>query len=176
MHNLQAIADRIDRIIDQMGHILSWLVGFTVVTCAAVAILRYALGVGWVWMQDAYIWANAILFMMAAAPTLLHEKHVRVDFIYGGMSQKFQAIVNLMGSIFLLLPSMVAISLLCFPYVYDSWVRGESTLDVGGLPGVFLLKSILVLFCIPLAAQGISLAIRSYIRLTNINHAREMDL
>lgn len=176
MHNLQAIADRIDRFIDRMGHVLSWLVGFTVVTCAAVAILRYALGMGWVWMQDAYVWANAILFMMAAAPTLLHEKHVRVDFIYGGMGPKYRAWVDLLGSVFLLLPSVIAIAILCFPYVRDSWKRMEATLDVGGMPGVYLLKSVLILFCIPLAAQGISLAIRSYISLATGIYGKETEL
>ena len=165
MHRLQAIADLIDSVIDHLGHILSWLVGFTVVVCAAVAILRYTLGIGWVWMQDAYIWANAALFMLGAAPTLLHGKHVRVDFVYGARSERYRAFVDLLGSVFLLMPSLVAIFVLSFPYVRDSWQRMEGTPDVGGIPGVFLLKSVLLLFCLPLAAQGTSLAIRSYIRL-----------
>lgn len=165
MHNLRAIADRIDAVMDRLGHMLSWLVGFTVVVCAAVAILRYTLGLGWVWMQDAYLWANAALFMLGAAPTLLHNKHVRVDFIYGAQSERYRAIVDLLGSIFLLMPSVVAIFVLSIPYVRDSWQRMEGTLDVGGMPGVFLIKSVLLLFCLALAAQGVSLAIRSFLRL-----------
>lgn len=171
MHRLQTLADRIDAVIDRLGHILSWLVGFTVITCAAVAFLRYALGLGWIWMQDAYVWANAVLFMLGAAPTLLHDKHVRVDFIYGAKGWRYRALVDFLGSILLLLPSVIAIFVLCLPYVRDSWGRWESTLDVGGMPGIYLIKSVLLLFCIPFAAQGISLAIRSYIRLATDNAA-----
>lgn len=162
---LSTIADRIDRVIDLLGQGLSWLVGVTVVTCALVALLRYAFGLGWVWMQDAYVWANATMFMLAAAPTLLHGKHVRVDFFYTNARPRMRAAINLFGVLFLLLPSVVTIFLLCLPYVQDSLSRLEGALDVGGLPGVFLLKAVLLLFCIPLAAQGLSLAIRSWISL-----------
>lgn len=173
MQSLLKLADRIDNVIDRLGHILSWLVGFTVITCAAVAFLRYSLGLGWVWMQDAYVWANAVLFMLGAGPTLLHDKHVRVDFIYGARSWRYRAMIDFLGSILLLLPSTFAIFVLCLPYVRDSWSRWESTLDVGGMPGTYLFKSVLLLFCIPFAAQGISLAIRSYVRLAANNAAGE---
>lgn len=165
MQLLLALADRIDRVIDQLGHILCWLVGFTVVVCAAVAFLRYSFGLGWVWMQDSYVWANAAAFMLGAAPTLLHDKHVRVDFIYGARGRVFRSVVDIFGAFFLLMPSLVAIFILSTPYVMDSWERLEGTLDVGGMPGVFVLKSIILFFCVPLAAQGISQAIRAYIRL-----------
>jgi len=165
MHRLLRIADRIDYVIGQLGHILCWLVGFTVIVCTAVAALRYSLGLGWVWMQDAYVWANAAVFMLGAAPTLLHDKHVRVDFIYGARGRVYRSIIDIFGSIFLLMPSLIAIFVLSTPYVRDSWQRLEGTLDVGGMPGVFVLKSLMLAFCIPLAAQGISMAIRSYIRL-----------
>lgn len=165
MRHLQAVADAIDRAIDRLGRILSWLVAATVIICAVVAVLRYALGLGWVWMQDAYLWTNATLFMMGAAPTLLYERHVRVDFIYGARSLRYRAMVDLLGSIFLLMPSLVVIFTLSLPYVRDSWERLEGALDVGGMPGVFVIKSVLLLFCIPLAAQGVSLSLRSIIRL-----------
>ncbi|MFN3209061.1 MAG: TRAP transporter small permease subunit [Roseovarius sp.] len=166
MQKLRRIADGIDRFTDRLGNVVSWLVGVMVVVCAAVALLRYILGVGWVWMQDIYIWSNAIVFMLGAAPTLLHDKHVRVDFIYGARSRKYRAWVDILGSIFLLAPSLAVIAVLSAPYVSDSWARFEGTLDVGGLPGVFVLKSVLLLFCLPLAAQGVSKAIRSYFVLT----------
>jgi len=159
---LLTIADRIDRWIDLLGKGLSWLIGFTVVTCAVVALLRYAFGLGWVWMQDAYVWANAAMFMLAAAPTLLHGKHVRVDFFYTKAPARVRAAINLFGVLVLLMPSMVTIFVLCLPYVRDSFARLEGALNTGGMPGVFLLKTVLLLFCVPLAAQGISLAIRSW--------------
>lgn len=168
MHFLISLADGIDRVNNRIGWALSWLVLFTVLAAAAVAILRYTFSIGWVWMQDAYVWANATLIMLGAAYTLLNEKHVRVDFFYASRGQRFRAAVNFFGTLFLLIPSVIAIFWYSFPYVLNSWRRLEATPDVGGLPWVYLLKSVILLFCIPLFAQGISLAIRSWLLLTGV--------
>ncbi|PVH28446.1 TRAP transporter small permease subunit [Pararhodobacter oceanensis] len=175
MNRLATIADRIDRSVDLLGHALSWLIGLTVVTCAAVAVLRYTLGVGWGWMQDLYLWANAVAFMMAAGPAFLLGRHVRVDFLYGAFSLRGKARVDLYGTLFLLFPTVIAIAWLCYPYVLDSWKRWEGTLNVGGMPGVYLIKSVLVLFCIPLAAHGVSMVIRSYLSLHGTSNDKEND-
>src|SRR5687768_11912849 len=153
MLSLQSLADGIDRVNERLGHALSWLVLFTVAAAAAVAVLRYAFSFGWVWMQDAYVWANAVLFMMGAAYTLLLDKHVRVDFFYGSRGPRFKAAVDLFGAVVLLLPTIVVIFAYSFPYVLVSWLRREASLDVGGMPGVFLLKTVLLAFCVPLFFQ-----------------------
>ncbi|MGB3388524.1 MAG: TRAP transporter small permease subunit [Pseudaminobacter sp.] len=168
MSFLISLADRIDWLNERIGRALSWLVLFTVVTAAAVSILRYVFSIGWVWMQDAYVWANATLIMMGCAYTLLHDKHVRVDFIYASRSSRFRAGVNFFGTLFLLIPTTITIFWYSYPYVGKSWARLESTPDVGGLPFVYLLKTVIVLFCIPLLAQGISLLIRSYLQLVGL--------
>lgn len=175
MSFLISLANGIDRVNNRIGQALSWLVLFTVLAAAAVAILRYAFSVGWVWMQDSYVWANAALIMLGAAYTLLHGKHVRVDFFYASRGPKFRAAIDLFGTLFLLVPSVVAIFWYSFPYVQHSWERLESTQDVGGLPWVYGLKSIILIFCIPLLAQGLSLAIRSYLVLAGVTAESDIE-
>lgn len=161
------LADGIDKANDTFGRALSWLTLLLVAITAAVAVLRYVLGVGWVWMQDAYLWVNGAMFLLGAGYTLLHDKHVRVDFIYLGKGVRFRAWVDLVGTIVFLLPTIIAIAVLSIPFVYRSWERLEGSLEAGGLPGIYLLKTVLLLFCIPLAAQAVSIALRAVLVLTD---------
>jgi TRAP-type mannitol/chloroaromatic compound transport system permease small subunit len=74
--------------------------------------------------------------------------------------------VDLMGTAIFLIPTVAAIAVLSFPFVTRSWGRLEGSLEAGGLPGIYLLKSVLLLFCIPLAAQALSMAARSFLVLS----------
>jgi TRAP-type mannitol/chloroaromatic compound transport system permease small subunit len=161
MHALEKWAARIDRFNEVTGRAVAWLSLLLVLVTAAVAVLRYSFAVGWIWMQDAYLWAFAASFMLGSAYTLRHEKHVRVDTLYGSRGPRFRAWVDLLGTVFFLLPMLAVIFWFSLPYVADSWRSRESSLDAGGLPYVFLLKTVLLVFCIPLAAQGLALAARS---------------
>ena len=48
------------------------------------------------------------------------------------------------------------------PYVLLSWERLETSREAGGLHGLFLWKTCILIFVILLGLQGIALAIRSY--------------
>lgn len=160
MDRLETLADAIDRFNDAAGRALAWLVPALVALTASVAILRYAFSAGWIWMQDAYLWTFGTLVLMGAGYTLLHDRHVRVDFLYNLAGPRRRALIDLFGVVFLLIPTVLLIAWASYPYVRNSWLRLEGSLEAGGLPGVFLLKSVLLLFCVPLLAQAVSLGLR----------------
>lgn len=143
---LEPFARTIDAVNEKFGRAVSWLTLALVVVTALVAIMRYSLSIGWVWMQDAYLWLNGIIFMLGAGYTLLRDRHVRVDIFYVARGPRFRAAVDLVGSLIFLLPTIVVVLVVSVPYVYDSWSRFEGSLEAGGLPGVFLLKSVLLLW------------------------------
>jgi TRAP-type mannitol/chloroaromatic compound transport system permease small subunit len=172
---LRTVADVIDRLNDRLGRAVSWLTLVLVVTTASVAILRYVLSSGWVWMQDAYLWAFGTMIFMGAAYALLHDKHVRVDFFYNSRGDRYRAAIDLFGAILFLFPTIGVLVWINYPYVSNSWGRFEGSLEAGGLPGVFLLKSILILFCVPLAVQGISFVIRNVLVLFDDPVGRRSD-
>lgn len=146
---------------ETVGMVVAWLVGLMVFTTFAVAVLRYGFSVGWVWMQQSYMWMHATVFMLASGYTLLHDGHVRIDLIYGPMHVRGKAWINLLGVVFLLLPMLTVVWWFGLPYVALSWQRLEASGDVGGLPGLFLLKSVILLFVVLLGLQGLALALRS---------------
>lgn len=151
----------IDTINEWVGRTVSWLVVLMVLTTFLVAVLRYGFSLGWVWLQESYVWMHGIVFMVAAGYTLLHDGHVRIDLIYGSASARAKAWINLLGVLLLLLPMLAIVWWASYPYVLLSWDRLETSGEAGGLPGLYLWKTCILVFVILLGLQGLSLAIRS---------------
>lgn len=149
----------------RVGRAVAWLTLLMVAIVFVGVVLRYGFSLGWIAMQESYVWLHGVVFMLGAGYTLLHDEHVRVDVFYRGASPRFKAWVNLMGVAFLLLPMIATVALASFSYVADSWLRLEASGKAGGLSGVFVLKSAILLFCVLVAVQGLAMAGRSFLSL-----------
>ena len=161
MAGLAAFVRLIDRLNDAVGRGVAWLTLAMVLITFAVVLLRYVFAIGWVGMQESYVWLHGIAFMLGAGYTLLHQGHVRVDIFYRPAGDRTKALVDLFGSLLLLLPVVGLIFVVSLSYVADSWMRLEESREAGGLPGLFLLKTVILGFCVLLGLQGLSLAGRS---------------
>jgi TRAP-type mannitol/chloroaromatic compound transport system permease small subunit len=155
------LADRIDRVNGAIGRAAAWLALFIVLVQFAVVLMRYVLGIGSIWLTESILYAHAALFLLAAAWTLQQGGHVRVDVFYADASPRAKAIVDLFGALVFLIPFALAIVLLGWPYVARSWATLERSRETSGLPFVYLLKTLIPLFAIMLALQGVSQAIRA---------------
>ena len=156
------LADRIDRVTGAVGRAVAWLVVAMVLLQFAVVIMRYGLGIGSIWLQESILYANAALFLLAAAWTLRDDGHVRIDIFYADAPPRTKAWVNLLGALLLLLPFMAVLAWYAWPYVARSWAIYERSQEVSGLPFVYLLKSLLLLFALLMALQGVAQGIRAW--------------
>ena len=158
---ITALADRIDRINAAIGRSVAWLCLFVVLVQFAVVVLRYGFGIGSIWLTESIIYGHAALFMLAAAWTLREGGHVRVDVFYADASPRRKALVDLCGAVLLLLPFMLVLAWLSLPYVSRSWSILETSRETSGIPAVFLLKTLIPMFAVMMALQGVSQAIRA---------------
>ena len=151
-----AMVSIIDTITESIGKVISWLTLFMVLLTFVIVVLRYGFNVGSIAMQESVLYFHGLVFMLGAAYTLKADGHVRVDIFYQKFSKKKQALVNIFGSLFLLLPVCVFIFFISFDYVAMAWRIMEKSPEAGGLPLVFLSKSYLFLLAITLSMQGIA--------------------
>lgn len=172
MSTLARFAGLIDRTNDIVGRWISWLTLFMVLVQFALVIMRYVFGVGSILVQESLIYAHGTLFMIAAGYTLLMDGHVRVDVFYRAAPPRRKAMVDLCGVLFLLLPVCILLWWTSFPYVIESWKVLEGSRETSGIPGVFLLKSVIPAFVVLIGLQGISLAIKALLVLTGQAPAR----
>jgi TRAP-type mannitol/chloroaromatic compound transport system permease small subunit len=161
LQRLTGLVKSIERLTVAVGRAASWCTLAIVLLGFAVVLLRYVLGFGSIWLQEAIIYAHAALFLLAAAWTLKEGGHVRVDVFYATASPRTKALVDLSGALFLLLPFAIALLWFSLPYVARSWAILERSPETSGLPLVFLLKTLIPAFALLLALQGVAQAARA---------------
>lgn len=132
-----------------------------VITQFSVVILRYLFNTGWIAMQESILYMHALVFMLGAAYTLKHDSHVRVDIFYHKMSQRGKAWVDVLGTLLLLFPVCLFILTYSWDYVSSSWALQEGSREAGGLAGLFLLKTSIILLPLLIIIQGISLFLKN---------------
>jgi len=144
-----------------IGHVFSWLSLAIVLVCFTVVVQRYVFSVSFVWMQDLYVWLNGAMFTAIAGFALLRNDHVRVDIFYRPASTRAKAIVDLIGVVVFLLPFCWVVYRYGWPFVARSWRIYEGSANPGGMRGLYILKSFILVFAGLVALQGISMALRS---------------
>ena len=169
---LSLFARAIDRLNETIGVTIAWLALFTVLIEFSVVLMRYVFGVGSVKMQESIVYMHATLFMVAAGYTLLHNGHVRCDIFYAAAPPRRKALIDLIGVFIFLLPMCALIAWAAWPYVTAAWAVREGSQEGSlGIPGVYLLKTIILVFAGLLALQGIALALHSALRLAGVETA-----
>jgi TRAP-type mannitol/chloroaromatic compound transport system permease small subunit len=162
---LENIANRMEQFIDWSGRVVSWCVLAMVLLTFLVVVLRYVFDSGWIALQESVSYLHSLVFLLGAAYTLKHDAHVRVDIFYSRFSERTKAWVELLGHLFILIPVMLFIVWISWPYISDAWAVKESSRDAGGLPGVYLLKSLILLMAGLLIIQAMVLILRAGLKL-----------
>lgn len=158
---LRACVHYIDIFTDRSGRLLAWLVIAMALLTAAVVVMRYGLNIGSIAAQETVTYMHGCLFMLGAAYTLKSGAHVRVDIFYRDFSPRARAWVNSLGGIIFLMPLCAFIGFASWNYVTESWLILETSPEPGGIPAVFLLKSLIPLMALNLFLQGLAETLRS---------------
>jgi TRAP-type mannitol/chloroaromatic compound transport system permease small subunit len=159
----------IDRLVEMIGKATSWLSLLLVIVIIIDVFLRYVFSITSSASFELEWHLFAVIFLLGAAYTLQQDKHVRVDVFYQRFSDKTKAWVNLVGTLFLLLPFCTVACWESISFVQSSFEFRETSPDPGGLPARYLIKAMLPFGFFLLGMQGISEALKSLQRI--IGHA-----
>jgi TRAP-type mannitol/chloroaromatic compound transport system permease small subunit len=144
-----------------VGRMVSWLVLYMVVVTFANVVLRYMYGISNIALIETVLYAFALVMGATAGWTLQRDEHVRIDIIYGTKPPRTKAAIDLAGTVLLLFPVLWVIGTSALPYVMRSWRLKETSSDVAGLPYVYALKGVILVFVAVLAVQGLAFALRN---------------
>ena len=161
MSTLRALLKALDTFTETTGRWLAWLaLGMAAVT-AFVVLLRYGFNIGSIAAQESVTYMHGALFMLGAAYTLKQGGHVRVDIFFRRFRPRTQAWINSLGGIVFLLPVCLFILGISWNYVAESWAIREVSPEPGGIPAVFLLKTLMLLLPLNLVLQGFAEILRN---------------
>ncbi len=127
-------------IIKKSGKIGSFLILLLIILVSFSVILRYVFSIGFIWLQDLYIWVHAIFILLGLAYTLNEDEHVRIDLLYRSVKKKIKKKINFFGALFFGMPVSFILIFNGFDYFYRSFLLNESSKETGGLPFIFILK------------------------------------
>ncbi|MCU0523242.1 MAG: TRAP transporter small permease subunit [Elainella sp. Prado103] len=174
MNRLLRFAEWIDRLTEQLGKLADWLVIFTVAVGFYNVIARY-IGrfLGLKLSSNALIelqwYLFSVMFLLGFAYILKHGANVRVDFLYSHWSDRRKALVDLLGTVFFLIPFCILGLVVTWNPVLLSWGRlpdgswgqWEMSADADGLPRAPIKTMILISFGL-LLLQAIAQAIKYF--------------
>lgn len=155
MSSLLRFSRFIDLANERIGKASAWLILVAVVICTGNALVRYTVNLssnGWLEIQW---YLNSAMFLLVAAYALKRNDHVRIDVIAGKLSARTQAWIDIVGSLFALLPVVLIIIWYSWPTLVSSWTINEYSSDPGGLIRWPVRLLIPVAFSL-LALQGVS--------------------
>ncbi len=150
-----------------MGAAIAWCTVGMVFITATVVVLRYGFSIGSIATQESVNYLHATLITLGGSYTLGLNGHVRVDFLYQRLSPRHRAWVELGGGILLLLPFCICLIYFGGGYALRSWAVWESSSQPSGLPGVFLVKSLIPMMGLLLLIKGLADMLRYALWLTN---------
>jgi TRAP-type mannitol/chloroaromatic compound transport system permease small subunit len=151
----------IDAFTEATGRALAWCIPVMMLVTAAVVVMRYGFGQGLTAMQESVSYLHGSVFMLGAAYALKHGAHVRVDIFYQRFSPRQRAWIDSLGTLIFLLPLCGLILLSSWDFSAKAWEIREASVEPGGIPAVFLLKSLIPLMAINLALQGLAELLRN---------------
>lgn len=132
------------RIVDVLGRGVAWLTLFMTILIFAIVLLRYGFNLGWIWLQESVTYLHALVFMVAAAWAFQTDDHVRVDIFYRDRPERYRLAVNLAGTVLFVVPFSIFLLYIGWDYVAASWANNEASREAGGLPLVWLLKTLIL--------------------------------
>lgn len=169
MKFLQWYIDFVDGVNEKVGRAVIWLSTLLVLIVCFDVFTRYALKRSSVAVQETEWHLFAFLFLIAAAFTLKHDRHVRVDVFYAKFSERLKAWVNFLGSLLFLIPFTIVTIIASKDFVLNSFLIGEESPDPGGLPARYILKAAIPVGFFLLLLQAFSLLFRSFLEILNKN-------
>lgn len=173
MGGLLAFSRAVDRVNAVIGKIADWTVLFACVISAGNAFVRYGVS----YSSNAWLEVQWYLFgatvMLGASYTLLKNEHVRVDLLYGNMGPRTKLWVDVFGFICFMLPAVILLTWMTWPFFLDSFVRHEDSSNAGGLIR-WPVKVLLPLGFFLLTLQGLSELIKRVALLMGIKPEGEV--
>ena len=132
-------------LIERFGLLLGWMIALMVLMASITVVSRYLFNYVSIPLQEITLYLHAFAFMLGIIYAWAHDRHVRVDVFYQSWKPARRKRVNTLGHLLLALPMLIYILYSSVPYVLRSWKGWEASATTGGLPLVWLLKTLLIL-------------------------------
>lgn len=168
----KTVSGALDGFVLRIGRFLAWANGILIFVIVLQVILRYGFGRGLVILEELEWHLYALAFMFGQSYAVVTNAHVRVDLLYNFLSKRKQEWVEILGTLFLLLPFIVVVIFYGLEFFYHSWIHNERSLAPMGLPWRWAIKGVIPLSFGMFALAAVSRMLRAIAVLRGKDHGR----
>lgn len=130
---LLKLSQLIDAINARVGRGAFWLVLIMTIISSGNACVRFMFNYSSNGLLEIQWYLFAAVFLLCAPYTLQKNEHVRIDVLSGKLSPRGLAVIDIIGTLFFLLPMVVLVLWLSLPLVAESFKITEMSANAGGL-------------------------------------------
>ncbi len=164
---MNSLIHGLEKLVKLAGVFAGYFTLLLVITIVMDVILRYTFNTTFIWVVELETYYFALIFLLGAGYAFQKDKHVRVDVFYSKFSPTKKHRTDLLGNILFLLPWTITVLLVSFQYVRFSFLINEASPQPGGLPYLFVLKSLVFFGFLVLVVQCLASSIKSILVLLN---------
>ncbi len=164
MRNLRILLRLTDRLQALFGGLAALALLALVLVQFALVVMSAVFAEGSIWVQESRLYLNALVFLGAAGYTFARDAHVRVDIFFAEADRRTRALVDLVGTFAFLAPFLFVVWWAGLPYVAEAWAIREGSTETGGIPLVYLLKSLILVFAATMSLQAVAHLVRMGLR------------
>ena len=154
----------IESVVAGLGRTAGYLNLVLIVVIVVDIVLRALFSLTEAWVIELEWHLFALIFLLGIPYALQQDKHVRVDLFYERFSPANQRLVNLVGTLLLLLPWAAVLLYTGVGYALEAYRAGETSPNPNGIPYFFPIKAVIPLAAGLLLLQGIATLVRSWRR------------
>ena len=133
MTPLLKLSQLIDWINERVGKGAFWLILLMTIISAGNATYRFIFNDSSNGLLEIQWYLFAAVFLLCAPYTLQKNEHVRIDVISSNFSARGLAVIDIIGTLFFLLPMVVTVVWLSLPLIAESYKINEMSSNAGGL-------------------------------------------
>lgn len=162
---------KLSALIDGFSRTFGWIAEYMVLFCCLIsagnALSRYLFNYSTNALLEVQWYLFGFVVLMGASSTLQRNEHVRVDLVYGSVSDKTRLYIDAIGFLLFLIPTALYLAWMCWPFFALSWQQQEMSQNSGGLIR-WPIKLVLVAGFLLLAVQGLSELIKRVAAITGL--------
>ena len=161
----RSLSDALDRFVLGVGRFFAWANGVLILVIVLQVTLRYGFGRGLVALEELEWHLYALAFMFGFSYALVTNAHVRVDLFHSRFSARTQEWIEILGTLLVLMPFVLAVIYYGVEFFYDSWVHSERSSAPLGLPYRWIIKAVIPVSFALFGLAAVSRLMRAIVRL-----------
>lgn len=165
MLGILRLSNALGRFAEKVGVVAAWSALILVLVIMVDVIGRHFFSTGSSKLQELEWHLHTVLFMFCVGLGYMHDTHVRIDIVRERFGRKVHCWIEILGCVLFLLPFCFVVIYYGIELTQRSWQMNEISSSATGLPYRWIIKAAIPLGTMVLAISGISILLRSVVRL-----------